>query len=77
MRNPALSQRAWLTSTEGRYVFLGVIMPDGTTAMAHLLEKETLLRANSVLLLALVGGGLAACAVGAVIYDIGRMVGAW
>ena len=45
--------------------------------MAHLLEKETLLRANSVLLLAIVGGGLAACAVGAVIYDIGRMVGAW
>jgi hypothetical protein len=46
-------------------------------AMAHFMEKETLLRANSALLLALVGGGLAACAVGAVIYDIGRMVGAW
>jgi hypothetical protein len=45
--------------------------------MAHLLQKETLLRANSAVLLALVGGGLAACAVGAVIYDIGRMVGAW
>ena len=45
--------------------------------MAHLLEKETLLRANSALLLALVGGGLVACAVGAVVYDIGRMVGAW
>ena len=44
--------------------------------MAHLMEKETLLRANSALLLALVGGGLAACAVGAVVYDIGRMVGA-
>jgi hypothetical protein len=45
--------------------------------MAHLLEKETLLRANSALLLAIVGGGLAACAVGAVVYDIGRLVGAW
>jgi hypothetical protein len=45
--------------------------------MAHLLEKETLLRANSALLLALVGGGLAACAVGAVVYDIGRTIGAW
>jgi hypothetical protein len=45
--------------------------------MAHLLEKETLLRANSALLLALVGGGLAACAVGAVVYDIGRTFGAW
>lgn len=45
--------------------------------MAHLMEKETLVRANSALLLALVGGGLAACAVGAVVYDIGRLVGAW
>jgi len=45
--------------------------------MAHLMEKETLLRANSALLLTLVGGGLVVCAVGAVIYDIGQMVGAW
>jgi hypothetical protein len=45
--------------------------------MVHFLEKETLLRANSALLLALVGSGLAACAVGAIIFDIGRMVGAW
>ena len=45
--------------------------------MAHFVEKETLLRANSALLLAIVGGGLAACAVGAVVYDIGRVVGAW
>jgi len=45
--------------------------------MAHLMEKETLLRANSALLLAIVGGGLAACAVGAVVYDVGRLVGAW
>jgi hypothetical protein len=45
--------------------------------MAHLMEKGTFLRANSALLLTFVGGGLAACAVGAVVYDIGRMVGAW
>ena len=45
--------------------------------MAHFMEKETLLRANSALLLTLVGGGLAACAVGAVVYDIGRKVGVW
>ena len=45
--------------------------------MVHFFEKETLLRANSALLLALVGGGLAACAVGAIIYDVGRMLGAW
>ena len=45
--------------------------------MAHLMEKGTFVRANSAVLLALVGGGLGACAVGAVVYDIGRMVGAW
>lgn len=45
--------------------------------MAHRLEWQMLLRANTALLLTLVGGGLAACAAGAVIYDIGRMVGAW
>ena len=45
--------------------------------MAHFMEKETLLRANSALLLTIVGGGLAACAVGAVVYDIGRVLGAW
>jgi hypothetical protein len=52
-------------------------MRNRTKAMAHLIEKERILRANSAVLLALVGGGLAACAVGAVVYDIGRMVGAW
>jgi hypothetical protein len=45
--------------------------------MAHRVEKETLLRANRALLLTLVGGGLVASAVGAIIFDIGRMVGAW
>ena len=47
------------------------------TAMAHLVEKETLLRANSAMILTLVGGGLAVCALGAVIFDIGRAFGAW
>jgi hypothetical protein len=52
-------------------------MPVRTTTMAHLMEKQTLLRANAALLLTFVGGGLVACAVGAIIYDIGRLVGAW
>ena len=47
------------------------------TAMAHLVEKETLLRANSAMMLTLVGGGLIVCALGAVIFDIGRAVGVW
>jgi hypothetical protein len=45
--------------------------------MAHLIEKGTLLRANTALLLTLVWGGLAACAFGAVIYDVGRMLALW
>ena len=49
----------------------------GVTAMAHLVEKETLLRANSAMMLTLVGGGLIVCALGAVIFDIGRAVGVW
>ena len=47
------------------------------TTMAHLVEKETLLRANSAMMLTLVGGGLVVCALGAVIFDIGRAVGVW
>lgn len=42
--------------------------------MAHLVEKETLLRANSALMLTLIGGGLLICALGAVLYDIVRMI---
>jgi hypothetical protein len=45
--------------------------------MAHLVEKETLLRANSAMMLTLIGGGLIVCALGAVIFDIGRAFGAW
>jgi hypothetical protein len=45
--------------------------------MGHLLEKEALLRANSALMLTIIGGGLIACALGAVVFDIGRIIGAW
>ena len=40
--------------------------------MGHLMEKETLARANEVLLLTVVGGGLAACALGALVHDMTR-----
>jgi hypothetical protein len=45
--------------------------------MAHLVEKEFLLRANSAVLLTIVCGGLAVCALGAAVYDLGRLVAAW
>jgi hypothetical protein len=37
--------------------------------MSHLVEKHTLARVNTAVMLALVGGGLAACAIGAIVYD--------
>lgn len=43
----------------------------------HLIEKRTFFRANIALLLTVVWGGLAACALGAVVYDIGRLFSAW
>ncbi len=45
--------------------------------MAHLVEKQFLLRANGALVLGLIGGGLAACAVAAIVVDVGRWVAAW
>ena len=45
--------------------------------MAHLGQKHTFVRANTAFLLTIVWGGLAACAFGAVIYDVGHLFGAW
>ena len=43
----------------------------------HLVDKHTLVRVNTVLMLGLIGTGLAACVFGAVIYDVGRLFSAW
>jgi len=45
--------------------------------MSHLVDKQVLARANAALLLTFVWGGLAACAVGAIVYDVGHAFGAW
>jgi hypothetical protein len=51
--------------------------------MAHLvdkihgLDKHTLARVNTALMLGLIGTGLAACAFGAIVYDVGRLFSAW
>jgi hypothetical protein len=41
------------------------------------LDRQLLDRANRALLLGVVGGGLAACALGASIYDIGDWLDMW
>jgi hypothetical protein len=51
--------------------------------MAHLVDKihgvdwHTLVRVNTVLMLGVIGTGLAACVFGAVIYDVGHLFSAW
>ena len=43
----------------------------------HLVDKETLARLNTIILLAMIGSGLAACVIGAFVYDVGRLISAW
>lgn len=45
--------------------------------MAHLVHKQFLIRANTALLLSIVWGSLAVCAVGATAYDVGRWFSIW
>ena len=47
------------------------------SAMAHLVDKDLVQRANTAVLLSILWGALAACAIGAMIYDIAYWVGAW
>ena len=45
--------------------------------MAHLVDKEFVERANTVLLLGILWTGLAVCVVGALVYDIAYWLQAW
>jgi hypothetical protein len=44
---------------------------------AHLFDKLTLERVESAVMLGVIGTGLAACAFGAIVYDVGRLFSAW
>ncbi|MGD0024582.1 MAG: hypothetical protein ABSC37_08140 [Xanthobacteraceae bacterium] len=44
---------------------------------AHFVDKQTLARLNTAIMFGLIGGGLAACVIGALIYDIGRLLSIW
>ena len=41
------------------------------------IDKQKIDRAESVVLLSLIGGGLALCALGAAAFDIGRLFSVW
>ena len=50
--------------------------------MAHLadkahLDRETLARVHSAVMLRVIGSGLLACAIGAFVYDVGRWFSVW
>jgi hypothetical protein len=50
--------------------------------MAHFadklrIDKQKIDRVESVVLLSLIGGGLALCVLGAAVYDIGRVFSVW
>ena len=50
--------------------------------MAHLADKthfdrHTLARVNSAVMLALIGGGLLVCVLGAAVYDLDRLFSSW
>jgi len=43
----------------------------------HFVDKDSLDRLNTIVMLSLIGSGLAACIIGAAIYDIGRLFSLW
>jgi hypothetical protein len=43
---------------------------------AHI-DKHALARLNAAILIGAIGSGMAACAIGAVIYDFGRLLAVW
>ena len=43
----------------------------------HFVDRHILDRLNSAIMIALFGGGLLACAFGAIVYDFGRLFLAW
>jgi hypothetical protein len=45
--------------------------------MAHPIDRRFIERANAVLLLGILGGGFAACAVAAICYDIVYLLQGW
>ena len=43
----------------------------------RLFDRHSLGRVNSAIMLGLVGSGLLACAIGALVYDVGRLLSGW
>jgi hypothetical protein len=50
---------------------------DKVHGFGHGFDKQALARVNAALMLGLIGTGLAACAFGAIVFDVGRLFSAW
>lgn len=46
-------------------------------AKAHFGDEQTLNRLNTVIMFGPIASGLAACVIGALIYDVSRLLSAW
>ncbi len=44
---------------------------------AHFVDKQMLGRLNSAIIVGVIGSGLAACVIGALLYDFGRLFSGW
>jgi hypothetical protein len=60
----------WCLKVAQNVSVTAVLEPPEVLAMTHLATTETISRVNRAVLLSLVWGGFAICAVGAAVYDI-------
>jgi hypothetical protein len=51
--------------------------PSSEASMGHFIDRQLVERANAMLLLGILGGAFAACAIAAVLYDIAYWLQAW
>jgi hypothetical protein len=66
------------TPEAGQYTRLPRMAPMAhLVGKTHFVDKQSLDRVNSIIMLSVIGSGLAACVIGAAIYDIGRMLTVW
>jgi hypothetical protein len=81
--NAVAAHHAYIQNAWGGKTGTAPVMARGMAAMScilgkmHFFDRRVLARLNAAIMLGLVGSGLAACAFGAFVYDIGRWFSAW
>ena len=72
-----MRRREWGDKRGNRERLLRMAIMAHLVDKAHCVDKHTLARVNTVLMLGMIGTGLAACAFGAIVFDVGRLFSAW